>query len=188
MKPVAREIANDLTCSWGRFFLSHWVYNTSWSDHSRRHRNHSGYGLSQWDKALLCIAFYHWLSTYPEWSLGIGQTLHDIEFIQTVHLVTMWATSTVAWKKYIKTQETNEEWHKGTAYQRLGYFPVRVTSPINGYIFLSCPWHATWRSFMRLCGLSHWITVPIRSFGWQHSQSSQFEQCLQSLHQFQRNW
>ena len=34
----------------------------------RRGNDHSGYGLSQWEKALLCNAFSHWLSTYPEWS------------------------------------------------------------------------------------------------------------------------
>ena len=32
-------------------------------------RDHSGYGLSQWEEALLSNAFSHWPSTYPEWSL-----------------------------------------------------------------------------------------------------------------------
>ena len=47
-------------------------------------RNHSGYGLSQWKKALLCNAFSHWLSPSQndpcthvdmpskEWYLGPG--------------------------------------------------------------------------------------------------------------------
>ena len=30
---------------------------------------HSGYGLSQWEEALLCNASFHWLSPCPEWSL-----------------------------------------------------------------------------------------------------------------------
>ena len=32
-------------------------------------RDQSGDGLSQWEKALLCNAFSHWRSPYPEWSL-----------------------------------------------------------------------------------------------------------------------
>ena len=32
-------------------------------------RDHSGYGLSQWEEALLRNTFSHWLSPYPEWSL-----------------------------------------------------------------------------------------------------------------------
>ena len=40
-------------------------------------RDHSGFGLSQWEGALLCKVFPHWLSPYPEWSLttiwyGVG--------------------------------------------------------------------------------------------------------------------
>ena len=34
-------------------------------------RDHSGYGLHQWEEALLCNAFSHWLSPYPEWSLAV---------------------------------------------------------------------------------------------------------------------
>ena len=30
-------------------------------------KNHSGYGLCQWEKALLCNAFSHWPSPYQEW-------------------------------------------------------------------------------------------------------------------------
>ena len=30
-------------------------------------RDHSEYGLSQWEEALLCNAFSHWPSPYPEW-------------------------------------------------------------------------------------------------------------------------
>ena len=32
-------------------------------------RGHSGYGLSQWEQALLCNVFSHWRKPYPEWSL-----------------------------------------------------------------------------------------------------------------------
>ena len=31
--------------------------------------DHSAYGLSQWEEALLCNASSHWPSPYPEWSL-----------------------------------------------------------------------------------------------------------------------
>ena len=33
------------------------------------HRDHSGYGLSQWEEALLCNASSHWPSPYSEWPL-----------------------------------------------------------------------------------------------------------------------
>ena len=34
-------------------------------------RDHSGYGLGQWETALLYSASSHWPSPYPEWSLGM---------------------------------------------------------------------------------------------------------------------
>ena len=34
-------------------------------------RHNAGYGFSQWEEALLCNAFSHWPSPYPEWSLAI---------------------------------------------------------------------------------------------------------------------
>ena len=34
-------------------------------------RDHSGYGLSQWETMLQCNIVSHWLSPYPEWSLLI---------------------------------------------------------------------------------------------------------------------
>ena len=33
------------------------------------YRNHSGYGLSQWETTLHCNVISHWLSSYPQWSL-----------------------------------------------------------------------------------------------------------------------
>ena len=81
------KIANDiLLFSWsksiwkcslqnvGHFALTYmWVKrkrtrHTKWNT-PRCHtcRVHSGYGLSQWEKALLCSALSHWLSRYPEW-------------------------------------------------------------------------------------------------------------------------
>ena len=32
-------------------------------------QDHSGYGLSQWEKMLQCNSVSHWLSLYPEWFL-----------------------------------------------------------------------------------------------------------------------
>ena len=40
-----------------------------------RTRDHSGYGLGQWEKALHSNASSHWLSPYPEWSLHTGVNL-----------------------------------------------------------------------------------------------------------------
>ena len=34
-----------------------------------RRRDHSGYGLSQWETTLQCNDVSHWLSPYPEWSV-----------------------------------------------------------------------------------------------------------------------
>ena len=33
------------------------------------HRDHSEYGLSQWETTLHCNVVFHWLHPYPEWSL-----------------------------------------------------------------------------------------------------------------------
>ena len=59
-----------------RFFLPHesevWgVFLSLVSDP----RDHSGYGLSQWEEVLLCNTFCHRLSPYPEWSLDLCSTL-----------------------------------------------------------------------------------------------------------------
>ena len=35
------------------------------------YRNHSGYGLSQWEKMLLYNVVSHWLRLYPEWSMSV---------------------------------------------------------------------------------------------------------------------
>ena len=43
-------------------------------------RVHSGYGLCQWEKALHCNAFSHWLSPYPKWSL---HTVNAIDYPYT---------------------------------------------------------------------------------------------------------
>ena len=51
-------------------------------------RYHSWYGLSQWEKALLCNASSHWPSPCPEWSLLVGKVnimpandlSHNIQF------------------------------------------------------------------------------------------------------------
>ena len=39
-------------------------------------RDHYGYGLGQWEKALHNNAFSHWLSPCPEWSLGHHPLFH----------------------------------------------------------------------------------------------------------------
>ena len=64
--PLERALTNLLTFSWGCW----WGF---WS--------HSGYGLSLWEEALLCNAFSHWTSPYPEWSIGViqGYTIYPIK-------------------------------------------------------------------------------------------------------------
>ena len=44
------------------------IHHISW--------DHSGYGLSQWEKTLLCNVVSHWLSPYQEWSLSKGRLTH----------------------------------------------------------------------------------------------------------------
>ena len=45
-------------------------------------RDHSGYGLRQWEKALHSYAFSDWPSPYPEWSLS---TSEQNQFSQTFY-------------------------------------------------------------------------------------------------------
>ena len=50
-------------------------------------RDHSGYGLCQWEEALLCDAFSHWLNQYPECSVVHKQRRLVISLITA-----MWPT------------------------------------------------------------------------------------------------
>ena len=43
--------------------------NNAGTDRIDHYRDHSGYGLSQWEETLQCNAFSQWLSPYPEWAL-----------------------------------------------------------------------------------------------------------------------
>ena len=53
-------------------------------------RDNAGYGFSQWEEALLCNAFSHWPSPYPEWSLAImpllGLDMHVLVFTVYISL------------------------------------------------------------------------------------------------------
>ena len=42
-------------------------------------RDHSGYGIDQWETLLQCNGICHWLSAYPEWSLLQEQLLLSIQ-------------------------------------------------------------------------------------------------------------
>ena len=42
-----------------------------WNHAMKPSRDHSGYGLSQWETMLQCTVVSHWLSPYSEWSLDI---------------------------------------------------------------------------------------------------------------------
>ena len=56
------------------------------SMHLAQCRDHSGYGLSQWETTLHCNVFY-WLSPYPEWSLGMGSANERHSYIVTLSLI-----------------------------------------------------------------------------------------------------
>ena len=49
--------------------------------------DHSGYVLSQWEKALHSNASSHWLSTYPEWSLGNMSITHCWKQEGYIHII-----------------------------------------------------------------------------------------------------
>ena len=54
--------------SYDFFALAHWFAL----------RDHSGYGLSQWETTLHCNIVSHWLSPYPEWSLALEVHLVNV--------------------------------------------------------------------------------------------------------------
>ena len=60
-------------------------YSTEMANVEHRSRDHSGYGLSQWEKALHSNASSHWLNPYPEWSLS-----SDTKFAKTPHTSPSW--------------------------------------------------------------------------------------------------
>ena len=77
---VPQHVFADFTRHWYikysvDFFpiLSYTSQTGSWiwfkTDANSTLRDHSGYGLGQWEEALHSNAFSHWLSPYPEWSL-----------------------------------------------------------------------------------------------------------------------
>ena len=50
-------------------------------------RNHSGYGLSQWEKPLQCNIVSRWLSPYPEWSVAfdiVPWSRHAMEMLSAL--------------------------------------------------------------------------------------------------------
>ena len=51
------------------WYFMHWIHSKIYAGGLRCiTRDHSGYGLSQWEAALLCNASSHWPSPYSEWS------------------------------------------------------------------------------------------------------------------------
>ena len=58
-----------LFCYWQTCQSWHMCFVAGLKKASLKHWDHSGYGLSQWEKALLCNAFSHWPSPYSDWSL-----------------------------------------------------------------------------------------------------------------------
>ena len=55
--------------AWTEVHELHWWVNTLSYHCYLGIRDHSGYGLSQWETTLPCNVFSHWLSPYLEWSL-----------------------------------------------------------------------------------------------------------------------
>ena len=54
-------------------------------------RDHSGYGLSQWETLLQCNIISHWLSPYPKWCHGQANKLKEQFIVATKH---SWLTGT----------------------------------------------------------------------------------------------
>ena len=63
--------ADVLNSDWGDFRHWHAIDISSQVTKMLQYRDHSGYGLSQWEKALHGDASSHWLSPYTEWSLNM---------------------------------------------------------------------------------------------------------------------
>ena len=57
---------------------------------------HSGYGHSQWEKALLSNTSSHWLSPCPEWCLFMQQVLTQI-FLYFIESIIPWFPSLLSW-------------------------------------------------------------------------------------------
>ena len=61
----------NVVCEWRPFCLSLNVLKEN-----QKCRDHSRYGLSQWDTTLQCNVISHWLSPYPECFLELSLLLH----------------------------------------------------------------------------------------------------------------
>ena len=55
-----------------------------------RTRDHSGYGLGQWQTALHCNAACHWLSPCPEWFQSLKYWLVFPRFMRHITLSSWW--------------------------------------------------------------------------------------------------
>ena len=81
-----------LTCDF-RFILSwnNWILSSLRS--ILQTRDHSGYGVSQWEQVLQCNVWSHWPSPCPEWSMKHSQmSLHSSYMIDTWCLLLLQST------------------------------------------------------------------------------------------------
>ena len=97
-----------LICSIGRFIFM--VKTTIWfllmftARRSNQPQDHSVYGLSQWNSALQCHVFSHWLCPYTEWSLNL--CIIDLRY----------------WQKYIKSVKIINDSQRGVIAGHNGAF------------------------------------------------------------------
>ena len=76
-KELIRDMSNGMMERWWLFHSPSLLSFGRWELRSMkkfifqvwysRGRDHSGYGLGQWEKVVHSNAFFHWLSPYPEW-------------------------------------------------------------------------------------------------------------------------
>ena len=76
--------------------ISPCIYDTIMYRIGSGHRGHSVYGLSKWDKGLLCNAFSHWQGPYTEWYL---EQQHDFPYLEYFHEAFLY--SALQWLVYL---------------------------------------------------------------------------------------
>ena len=74
MENLRKRLKHSVSCDY-KILQMEWKLSTITPDIQKdikyvlKYRDHSGYGLHQWEVALQCNAYSHWRSPYPEWSL-----------------------------------------------------------------------------------------------------------------------
>ena len=95
----------------------HWMYGSNkWVQNQTlpTERDHSGYGISQWEEALWCNASFHWLSPYPKWSLNRLMQYHCISIVNpcpVVHRIWVNIISADALASHVTRSSAAAKWN-----------------------------------------------------------------------------